>query len=314
MLRKLIEVVTGIVIALNDNRSVRRKAYVPADKTDLGNYHRSLGAHSNDLIPHRENKALKYGTCHGVLLIKDLGLIDREIGDLAGLLINGRCHAAVIEIIYTVAVIAESAAGTGHMDLALTLDRYDSDCVNSIRINRAYCRMLDDDFFEEMRTLLIYQAFVYIFSLFSLAVDLLYSLAAGTEIGLGNKEIMVVNEVYYFLLVIFPDLKPLTAQELTETLIELDLVVDQIGILGIVISLNEFIVTAPGDICVTLFVVEVIHLIEPVIHVTCAEFSAAVNHVEKDPHARFTALLVDILDLGAHRLIIHARNAPNEIT
>ena len=38
MLRKLIEVVTGIVIALNDNRSVRRKAYVPADKPDLGNY------------------------------------------------------------------------------------------------------------------------------------------------------------------------------------------------------------------------------------------------------------------------------------
>jgi hypothetical protein len=38
-----------------------------------------------------------------------------------------------------------------------------------------------------------------------------------------------------------------------------------------------------------------------------------VDHVEKYPHAGLTRLLVDILDLGVHRLIVHARNAPYQI-
>ena len=35
MLRKLVEIVPGIVIAFDDNRPVRRKAYIPADKANL---------------------------------------------------------------------------------------------------------------------------------------------------------------------------------------------------------------------------------------------------------------------------------------
>ena len=180
MLRELVKVMTGIVITLNDYGSVRRKADIPADKTYLRNDHRSLGAHLYYLIPHRENKALKYGTCHGVLLVKDLGLIYREIGDLTGLLINGRSHAAVVEIINAVAVIAESAAGTGHMDLAFPLDGNDPYRINGVRIDSAYRRMLDYDFLKEMRAFLIYKALVDVFGLFSLAVYLLYRLAAGT--------------------------------------------------------------------------------------------------------------------------------------
>lgn len=311
MFRKLIEVVTGIVITLNDNRSVRRKAYVPADKTDLGNNHGGLGAHFEHLIPHRENEALKYGACHGVLLVKNLGLIYREISDLAGLLIDRRGHAAVIEIIDAVSVIAESAAGARHMDLAFPLDRNDPYGIDGIRIDGAYSRMLDDRLFKEMRTLGIYEPLIDIFGLFCLAVDLLDCLAAGTKISLGKKDIVAVYEIQTLLFVVFPDLKPLAAQELAKALIELDLVIDQIRIFRIVISFNELIVSAPSDICVTLFIVEVIHLIEPVIHVSCAELPTAVNHVEKDPHAGFARLLVDILDLGTHCLIIHARNAPN---
>ena len=37
MLRELVKVMTGIVITLNDNRSIRRKTDVPADKTYLWN-------------------------------------------------------------------------------------------------------------------------------------------------------------------------------------------------------------------------------------------------------------------------------------
>jgi hypothetical protein len=38
-----------------------------------------------------------------------------------------------------------------------------------------------------------------------------------------------------------------------------------------------------------------------------------VDHVEKYPHTGLARLLVDILDLGVHRLIVHARNAPYQI-
>ena len=180
MFRELVKVMTGIVITLNDYRSVRRKADVPADKTYLRNDHCRLGAHLYHLIPHRENKALKYGICHGVLLVKDLGLIYREIGDLTGLLINGRSHAAVVEIINAVAVIAESAAGACDMDLSFPLDGNDPYRINGVRIDSAYRRMLDYDFLKEMRAFLIYKALVNVFGLFSLAVYLLYRLAAGT--------------------------------------------------------------------------------------------------------------------------------------
>ena len=195
MFRKLVKVVTGIVVALNDNGSVGCKTYVPSDESYLGNDHCSLGAHSYYFIPHRENKALKYGTCHGVLLIKDLGLIYREIGDLTCLLVNRRGHAAVIEIIDAVTVIAESAACTCHMDLAFPLDRYDPYGIDRIRIDSTYRRMLDDHFLKKVRALLIYKTLIDIFSLFLLAVDLLNGLAAGTEIGLCNKEIVAVDEV-----------------------------------------------------------------------------------------------------------------------
>ena len=313
MFRELVKVMTGIVITLNDHGSVRRKADVPADKTDLRNDHCRLGAHLYYLIPHRENKALKHGTCHGVLLVKDLGLIYREISDLTGLLINGRSHASVVEIINAVAVIAESAAGTGHMDLAFPLDSYDPYRINGVRIDRTYSRMLYDCLFKEMRTFLIYKALIDIFSLFSFAVDLLNRLAAGTKVSLGKKDIVAVYEIQALLLIVFPDLKPLAAKEFAEALVEFDLIVDQVCISRIVISLNEIIVAASGDICVALFVVEVIHLIEPVIHIACAKLPAAVDHVEKYPHAGLTRLLVDILDLGVHRLIVHARNAPYQI-
>ena len=124
---------------------------------------------------------------------------------------------------------------------------------------------------------------------------------------------MAVDKVNYFLLVIFSYLDPLTAEEIAEQLIELDLVVDQIRIVRIVISLYEIVITSSGDICVALGVSEVIHLIEPVIHIAGSELSSAMDHVEKYPHAGLPALLVDILDLGVHRLIVHARYAPYKI-
>ena len=126
---------TRIVVTFNDNGTIGRNAYVPADKTDLRNYHSRLCTHLKDLIPHRENESLKYGTCHGVLLIKDLGLIYGEIRDLSGLLINGSRHAAVVEVINTVTVIAESAAGTCNVHLAVSLDGNKSYGINSIGIN-----------------------------------------------------------------------------------------------------------------------------------------------------------------------------------
>ena len=109
------------------------------------------------------------------------------------------------------------------------------------------------------------------------------------------------------------DGKPFTAKELAEALVKFDLVVDKIGISGVIVPLNEIIVAASGDIRVALFIVEVVHLIEPVIHISCAKLPAAVDHVEKYPHPGLARLLVDILDLGVHRLIVHARNAPNQI-
>ncbi len=195
MLRQLVKVMTGIVITLNDYRSVRRKTDVPADKTNLRNNHCSPGAHIYYLIPHRENEALEYGTCHGVFLIKNLSLINREIGDLTCLLINRRGHAAVIEIIHAVAIIAESAAGTGHMYLAFPLDSNDPYRIDRIGIDSAYRRVLNDYFLKEMRAFLIYQALIDVFGLLLLAVDLLDRLTAGSEICLCNKEIMAVNEV-----------------------------------------------------------------------------------------------------------------------
>ena len=174
--------------------------------------------------------------------------------------------------------------------------------------------MLNDNFFEEMGAFLIYEAIVDSFSRLSLAVDLLYSLAAGAQISLGHEEIVTVDKIYYFLLIIFPDLYPFASEEITEKPVKLDLVVDKMRIIGIVISFNEIVVPASGNVCIPLGISEVIHLIKPVIHVSCAELSSAVDHIEKYPHAGFPALVVDILYLGVHRLIVHARNAPYKIT
>ena len=113
-----------------------------------------------------------------MLLVKDLSLIDREISDLTCLLINGGSHAAAIEIIYAVAVVAESAAGARNMDLSVSLDCNKSYCIDRIRIDCAYSRMLDDHLLKEMRAFLINESLINCFSRFSLAVDLLDSLAA----------------------------------------------------------------------------------------------------------------------------------------
>ena len=53
--------------------------------------------------------------------------------------------------------------------------------------------------------------------------------------------------------------------------------------------------------------------VEPIIHVSGAELPSAVDHIEKYPHTGLPALLVDILDLGIHRLIVHTRNASYQI-
>jgi len=313
MLRKLVEIVPGIVIAFDDNRPVRRKAYIPADKANLRNNQGSLGTHLQDLVPHWENKSLKDSTCHGMLFIKDLGLIDREICDLTGLLIHRGSHSAVIEIINTVSVVTESAARTCDMNLAVTLDGNESYRVDRIRIDRTYCRVLDDHFFKEMRTFLVNQSLIDLLCRLSLAIDLLDGLAAGTEVSLGHEEIMTVDEIYYFLFVVFSDLYPFTTKEFAKQLVELYFIINEIRIVRIVVSLDQIVITASGDICVALGIIEVIHLIEPVIHITCSEFPSAMDHVEKYPHTGFPALFVDILYLGIHSLIIHARHAPYKI-
>jgi len=314
MLRELIEVVTGIVVTLNNYRSVRRNANIPTYKSNLWNYHCRFCTHLKNLIPHWENESLKYGTCHRVLLVKDFGLIDRKISNLARLLINGRSHAATVEIIYTVAVITKSAAGTGNMHLSIPLDCNESDRIDRIRIDSAYSRVLDDHLFEEMRTFHINESLIDSFGRLGLAVDLLYRLAAGTQISLCHEEIVIINEVYYFLLVIFSYFDPLTAEELAEKLIEFDLVIDKVRISRIVVSLNEVVITSSGDICISLGIREVIHLIKPVIHISGAELPSAMDHIEKYPHAGLPALLVDILNLGIHCLIVHTRNASYKIT
>ena len=179
MLRELVQIVTRIVIALDDNRSVRRNADVPADKTDLRNDHGSLRAHLQNLIPHREYEALKDSPCHGMLLVKNLSLINREIRDLTGLLINGRGHAAAVEVIHAVAVVAESAASAGDVDLTVPLDGNKSYRIDRIRLYCAYSRVLDDHLLEEVRALLIDQALIDGFGRLCLAVHLLDRLAAG---------------------------------------------------------------------------------------------------------------------------------------
>ena len=96
-------------------------------------------------------------------------------------------------------------------------------------------------------------------------------------------------------------------------LVELYFVINKMSVLRVIIFVDQIVAPASGDICVSLLIREVIHLIEPVIHISCAELPAAVRHIKKDPQPALTRFLVDILDLGVHRLQIHSHNTSEQI-
>ena len=313
MFGKLIQVVARIIIALDYRRTIRRKAHVPSDIADLRHYERSLCAHLADLVPHRELKALDGGTCLRVMREKVLALVYRVIRYLTGLLIHGSCHASAVEVIDSVSVVAEPYAGAGDVDFAFLLDGYDPHRIEGMRVESSAIRMLDKDLFEQMRAFLMQKPFIQMLRRLSGAVDHLHGLSAGSQVSLGYELVMVLDKSNDCFFVVFPYRDPLACKEFTEMLVELYLVIYEMSVLGIVIFVDQVVAPASGDIGISLLIREVIHLIEPVIHISGAELSSAVRHIEKYPQTALTRLLVDILDLGVHRLKIHAHNTSNQI-
>ena len=147
MFRKLIKIMARIIVALNDGRTIRRKAYIPANVSDLGHDERSFPAHLAHFIPHREHEAL-YG-CPGLGMMSKqvLALIDGIIGYFTGLLIHRSGHSAAVEVVDRVPVVTEPYTGARDMYLAVLQDRNYPYRIDRMRIDGADSRMLDKDLF-----------------------------------------------------------------------------------------------------------------------------------------------------------------------
>ena len=242
--RQLVKIMTGIIIAFNNGRTVGSKTYVPSNISDLGHNERSFRAHLADLVPHREDKTLDGGTCLGMMREKVLALINSVIRYLAGLLIHRGCHSAAVEVINRVPVIAEPYTSARNMDLTVLQYRNYPYRIDRMGVDRADRRVLNKDFFEQMGPLHVKEPLIQMLRVFFFAVDHLDSLAAGTEIRLGYEFVVFFYETDDLILVIFPDRNPLTGKKLPEMLVKFDLVVDQMSIFRIVIPVYEVIAPA----------------------------------------------------------------------
>ena len=304
--RKLIDIVAGIVVALDQQRPVIGHAHVPAYNADLRHDLACALYKRDDLVPKRDLEALNGHAGQGMHVVQMPGLIQRRVDYLAPVLLYGHDHAAVIEVIDILAVADAQVRGYDARFFAVG-EAYDAAGVDRAGVQRHEVAMLHDALLQQHLACAVQ---VLTHRLGQLAhVELLNAAAALPVNGLHHEHGVLFDKCVKLGVARCGVVEPVAVQKLGEVVREFELILDLGHIRRVVIRLDEAVIYASREHRFALRGVEVVHLEQPIVHISGLVAQSAPDHVEKYEQLAASGLLVDLVYLPEHLLPVQPRYA-----
>ncbi len=127
---------TGKAVALYQLNTVLRQRDVPADISDPRHHLCRAANRREDFIPHGDFKADDFFASIRMTLIRIAVFVRCGQRYHAAIQIKQRCHAAAVEVIHKLAVVADTPKRKHGRDCAVLQNCHNADCINCKRINR----------------------------------------------------------------------------------------------------------------------------------------------------------------------------------
>ena len=109
------------------------------------------------------------------------------------------------------------------------------------------------------------------------------------------------------------NIEPIAFKKLFETAVEFEFVVDVFHIRGVVETLDKRVVDAPCNNGLSLRAIQVVHLKQPIVHVTRLIFQTAVYHIEKEINFALSGLFMYVVYLFEHLIKVHRKDTTAQI-
>ena len=236
--------------------------------------------------------------------MQSAAFVERRVDDAAAILLDRHDHTAVVKVIDVLSV-ADAQVGGDDLRAAAVGEGDDTAGVYGAWVQLHERLVLNDALLKNERTHRLEMLIKVALKLGS--VYLFYALTAHSARGLCHENGVLCRKLRERRPVGGTHIEPVTVHKFAEILGKLELVLDLRHILGVVVALNKCVIFAPREYGLALAAVEIVHLEQPVIHISRLIDDTAIHHVEEDKKTAFARLFMHLVNFSEHLTVVHIK-------